>query len=156
MACAGCGNAREPTPRLRARVTRPPRDTVRFEARATASRCGGAARAGLLIEGTERGNGVLVWLRYGDSLAGGEFPLLPRADAVASRGAVVAVRFVVGDVAYGVTLDSGTVAVTTARGLLGVTARGSGLEVVGAARVAVDAAFESVAVGPDAACQVQP
>ncbi len=141
-----CGSAAEPEGRVRALVTRPPKDTVRFTAPARASRCG-AAR-GLLLQGATGGNGVMVWLRSRDSVASGPWPLLQRGDTASPRGATVGARFMVGDVAHGVALDSGTVAVGRTAGAISVTASGAGMEgTVG--RVTVEASFDAVFVGPD-------
>lgn len=90
----------------------------------------------------------MVWLRTPDSLAAGTWQLLQRGDTASRRGATVGARFMVGDVAHGVALDSGTVAVGRTGGAFSVTASGTGLE--GAAgRVTVEASFEAVPVGPD-------
>ena len=132
-------------------MTRLPKDTVRFEAPATANRCG-RATLGLLLHGSDAGNGVMIWLRPGDSLVRGELSLLPRADSVATRGATVTVRFLLGEVTHGATLDSGAVVVTRAEGPVTLRARGSGVDVGAggsAGRVGLDASFESVPVGPD-------
>jgi hypothetical protein len=113
----------------------------------------------VVLQGASGGNGVLVWLRYRDSLAVGDQPLLQRADTVSPRGAVVAVRFVSGAAAHGVALDSGTVSVTRAgRGRrISARARGVGLEPVGAGRVAVDASFDGVPLASDTVpCGVAP
>lgn len=134
-------------------MTRPPKDTLRFEAAASAHRC---AR-GMVVAGAARGNGVLVWLRSPDSIVAGEWSLLQRADTVSPRGATVGVRFSVAEVVRGVALDSGSVWVARAGPLFSVTARGSGLEAGGAGRVAVQAVFESVPVSADSApCRAQP
>jgi hypothetical protein len=90
----------------------------------------------------------VVWLRTPDSLMAGTWQLLQRGDTVSPRGATVGARFIVGDVAHGVALDSGTVAVGRADGAFSVTASGTGFE-VGAGRVALEASFEAVPVGPD-------
>jgi len=111
----------------------------------------------VLIRGTQGGNGVLVWLRSGDSLAAGDFPLLERADTAAARGAVVAVRFMLGDVAHGLSLDSGTVSVGRGAGRLRITAHGTGVEVGTAGRSSLVASFEAIALGSDSvSCEVMP
>jgi len=102
-----------------------------------------------VLQGVSGGNGIIVWLRYRDSLASGAWPVLQRSDTATAVGAVVAARFVAGEVARGVSLDSGAVSVQRVGSLISVRARGSGLEVVGAGRVAVDASFEAVPVGSD-------
>jgi hypothetical protein len=123
---------------------------VRFEAPARADRCGtGQPAGGVVLQGASGGNGVLVWLRYRDSLASGDQPLLQRADTMSPSGAIVAVRFVSGSAAHGVPLDSGTVSVTRTGSRLSARARGVGLEVAGAGRVTVDASFEGVPLGGD-------
>ncbi len=153
---AACGSSAPPPARLRARVTRPPKDTVSFEAPAAASRCGRTG-LGLLLHGSAGGSGVLIWLRPGDSLAPGEFPLLPRADSSARRGATVAVRFMIGDATHGFTLDSGEVAVTRAEASLTASARGSGPDAIVGVRAGLEASFESVPLETDTvACQARP
>lgn len=140
-------------------MTHPPKDTVRIAAPAAAGRCG-RARLGLLVHGSEGGNGVMVWLRPGDSFERGEFPLLPRGDSVTARGATVVVRFAVDNVVHGAVLDSGAVSVTQADDPLALRARGSGADIalgVSSGRVTLDAAFDAVPVGRDTvACQVPP
>src|SRR5439155_121045 len=89
-AAAACGSRGPPAAQLRARITRPPRDTLRFVTPAIAERCGRTGRRGLLLQGTERGNGVPIHLRSNDSVASGELPLLARGDSTTERGAVVA------------------------------------------------------------------
>ena len=130
---------------MRALVTRPPKDTVRFTAPARANRC---PAGGVLLRGAAGGNGVVVWLRAPDSVAAGAWPLLQRGDTVSPRGGTVGVRFMLGDVAYGATLDSGTVVVARAGGALSVEASGTALE--GAAgRISLAATFDTVPLGAD-------
>ncbi len=154
---AACASREAPAGRLRARIARPPHDTVSFEAAASSRRCGRARFPGLLLTGTERGNGVLVLLSPGDSLASGELPLLARADSTSERGAIVVARYMVGESAHGVMLDSGTVSVSKAGDVLTASARGAGAEVAGAGRVVLEASFESVRVGSDTVpCEATP
>jgi hypothetical protein len=91
---------------------------------------------------------VVVWLRTRDSLVSGTWQLLQRGDTVSPRGATVGARFMVGDVAHGVALDSGAVVVARTGGAFSVTASGTGLEVA-AGRVTVDASFDAVPIEPD-------
>ncbi len=110
-----------------------------------------------MLQGVSGGNGVIVWLRYHGSLASGDWPVLQRADTATAVGAVVGVRFVAGEVVHGVSLDSGAVSVQRVGSLISARARGSGLEVVGAGRVAVDASFEAVPLGSDSVpCMKRP
>src|SRR5439155_26850084 len=113
---AACGSASEQAGRVHARVIRPPKDTIRFEAPARARRCSaGPGSVGMLLQGSTGGNGVILWLRAGrgggDSLAAGPWPLLQRGDTVSPRGATVAVRYMLNEVAHGLPLDSGAVEV---------------------------------------------
>jgi len=147
-AAAACGSrGAEPAARLSARLIRQSRDTLRFEAGAVANRCGRGGD-GLVLQGNAHGNGVLIYVRS-DSAANGDFPLMARADSTTPRGAIVAARFQTGDLARGVVLDSGAVALTRAGDELTATARGAGAEVAGTGRVALTASFESVRIGPD-------
>src|SRR5207247_11459899 len=124
VACAGAAD-REGT--LRARVAFPPQDTVRFTAAATARPCG---RPGALVaHGSSGGNGVLLWLRYGDSLTSGDYPVLVRGDTATSHGAVAAVRFMTGPLTHGPALHSGVVTASRPRDRLTARARGSGPDV---------------------------
>ena len=150
LGAAACGSrGAGPAARLRARIIRQSRDTLRFEIPAVASRCAPAVGDGLVLQGSEHGNGVLVYLRSSDSVATGEYPLMARADSTTARGAIVTARFQTGDVAHGVVLDSGTVSVTRAGDVLTASARGTGAEVAGTGRVALAASFESVRIGAD-------
>ncbi len=149
---AACGRAPEQVSRVRARVAPPHRDTIRFEALARARRCsGGSGWAGLLLQGSSEGNGVVVWLRGrgADSLAGGPWPLLQRADTVSPRGATVGVRYMMGDVAHGLALDSGAVEVRGTSGAITLVAHGSGAETMAGGRVALEASFDAVPLETD-------
>jgi len=149
-AAAACGSrGAEPAARLRARIIRQSRDTLRFEAAAAANLCGRAVGDGVVLQGSAHGNGVLIYVRSSDSVPSGEFPLMARADSTTARGAIVTARFQAGDLARGVVLDSGSVAVSRAGDVLTATARGAGAEVAGTGRVALTASFESVRMGPD-------
>jgi len=149
---AACGRAPEQVSRVRARVAPPHRDTIRFDAPARAKRCsGGPGRAGLLLQGSSEGNGVVVWLRGSgaDSLAGGPWPLLQRGDTVSPHGATVGVRYMMSDVAHGLALDSGAVEVRQTGGAITLIARGTGMETMAAGRVALEASFDAVPLETD-------
>lgn len=145
-----CGDGGAPTPpagRLHATVVRPESDstldTVTFEAEATARRC--AAERGVLVDGVVGGNGVLLWLKPGDSALAGEYAYAGRGDTTTTgRTAVATVRFAASDLARGALLDSGSLAVRERGGVLAATLRGSGPAIPGAVRVHVEADFEGV------------
>jgi hypothetical protein len=131
---------------MRARVTRPPKDTLRFTASATASRC--ARGGGVILQGVTGGNGVMVWLRTPDSVAAVTWPVLQRGDTVSPRGATIAARYLLGDIAHGAAMDSGSVTVTRSGRALTIRASATGLEVpIG--RVGLEVTFDAMAVGSD-------
>jgi len=63
---------------------------------------------------------------------------------VSPRGATVAVRYMLNEVAHGLPLDSGAVEVRQTGGVVTVVARGTGLETMAAGRVALEVAFDAV------------
>lgn len=141
VACSGGGTAAGEPARLQATVIRPLFDTLQFAVPAAAHHCTGG-RALLLEAANEQGNGVLVLLRYRDSLAVGPMPLIALGDSVTPRGANVAVRYMKGDIAHGVSLDSGAVDLRATGDVLAARVRGSGLEA--GQRVALDATYAGV------------
>ena len=143
-ACSG-GTAADGPPRLRATVAPPHADPIVFAVAAAAHRCSGGPSL-VLQAGDEHGNGVLVVLRRGDSLAYGSFPLVALGDSITPRGANVAVRYMMVDIAHGLSLDSGAVDLSVTGGALDAGVHGSGLE--GGARVKVDAAYAGVPLTP--------
>jgi hypothetical protein len=143
---AGCRGDR--SARVRVWVARLPKDTVRFEAPARARRCSGG-RGGVLLQGASGGNGVAVWLRSPDAIASGPWPLLQRGDTVTPRGAIVGVRYNVGDYAHGAPLDSGAVRVTRTGDVITLVARGGGLDGAAHGRLSVEATFEAVPLAAD-------
>jgi len=127
---------------------------VRFEIPAIVHRCG--ALRGLLFEGMEEGNGVLVWLHRGDSTGSREFTIHGMRDTVTPQGAGIGVRYMTGEVAHGLSLDSGTVMLGDS-GAWSLRVRGSGLEIPGALRVFVAADFASLGAPADTiSCEPQP
>jgi hypothetical protein len=153
--CAACGAAQQPSGggRVRVEVRRPPAvvDSAKFEAHVTARRCGSGR--GLVLEGVDGGNGVLVWIRFApaESLTAGPYAMLVRGDTVARRGAVATVRWMQGEAAHGMLLDSGTVTVSSppVAGRMSASAAGSGIEYIGARRASVTAVFSDVRVAAE-------
>lgn len=134
----------------------PHADTVTFTVPAAAHRCSGGPSL-LLQAADERGNGVLVVLRRGDSLATGTFPLIAIGDSITRPGANVAVRYMKVDMAHGVSLDSGAVELTATGDALAARVQGSGLEI--GVRVGVEATYTAVPVpasGDTVPCRFQP
>jgi hypothetical protein len=152
---SGCslGGEEGPAPggRLRAAVVRvlsdTLSDTVRFASVVDAAQC--ESGRGLVFDGVAGGNGVLVWVRPGDSGVAGEYTYAARLDTASRQTAVLAVRFISSDVSRGVTLDSGRLEMTQRGGTLTAKARGSGLAFPGASRVSVEVEVEGLPVPSD-------
>jgi hypothetical protein len=141
FACRGGGTGVDEPARLRATLIPPHSDTLRFAVPAAAHLCNG--RSALLLEAADHhGNGMLALLRYGDSLRPGPISVIALGDSLTPRGANVAVRYMKSDVAYGLSVDSGSVEVTEAGEVIAARVRGSGLE--GGVRVVVDAVYGGV------------
>lgn len=124
--CRGGGGADEPV-RLQAMVVFPPKDTIRFALPATTHRCNDG-RSLLLEAASPRGSGVLVRLRYGDTLVAGQYPVIIPSDTTAQRGATVAVRYLIREVAHGFSFDSGAVDVRRDGRTLRAHVEGRGVE----------------------------
>jgi len=129
-------------------LLRLPHDSVQFATGAAAQWCGRGR--GVLVQGMVAGNGVLVWVR-GDSVTGGDYPLLTRGDSTTPRGAKVSVRFALGEVARGVMLDSGRVTLTRRGATISGSVLGSGLEPAGGVRAGLRATLDSATLARDTA-----
>lgn len=105
----------------------PPRDTIRFALPATAVHCSDG-RSVLLEAVSPEGSGVLLRLRYRDSLVSDSFPVVVPDDTAAVPGAIVAVRYFLRDAPHGIVLDSGTARVTRERKRISARIGGSALE----------------------------
>ncbi len=130
-------------------------DTIRFEVPVRAQRC--ADGRGILVTGARLGQGVLVWLRADRAAPDtGTYPLLARADSGATRGVIAAVRFVIGPVTHGLTVDDGTATVTQAAPSLTLQVHGHGVEPgLGGPRSA-ELTLDHVPLAADTvSCQVQ-
>jgi hypothetical protein len=141
-ACAGTGGGR-----LAARIDRPHVPEQRFTVAALAKPCPDAPGVLLEAAGTD-GNGVLIWLR-GDSLGAGEYALRAASDTTPGRAATVSLRYMTGDIAHGLALDSGVVRLTAPRPYLAGEIAAWGIETAGAQRVSLNAHFSDVPVGAD-------
>jgi hypothetical protein len=142
---AACGGEPAAAAQVEAVVARSA-DTIRFQAPAVLYRC--AHTADLVLEGVRFGNGVLVWLRLGDSLVR-EFPIIGVRDTITRPGAVVAVRYSHEAVGHTLSLDSGMVVFTDTGAARRLAVTGSGLDVELGARSGVAATFGDVPEAPD-------
>jgi hypothetical protein len=131
-------------------------DTIRFEVPIRAHPC--ADGRGILVTGARQGQGVLVWLRADRAAPDtGTYPLLARADSGAARGVIAAVRFVIGPVTHGLTVDDGSATVTQATPSLTLQVRGHGVEAGLGGPQSAELAIDRVPLTPDTvSCRVQP
>ena len=130
-------------------------DTVRFELPVVGQTCAGGA--GVLVHGERRGQGLLVWLRGGMGSDTGTSRLSTRGDTAVARGVIAAVRYMVGDVAHGFTIDDGIATVTRPVPSLRLHISGRGMETMPAGRGLADLDFDHVSVAADTVpCRVQP
>jgi hypothetical protein len=93
------------------------------------------------------GSGVLVRLRYRDSLTSDSFPILLPGDTSAATGAVVALRFFQHDTPRSYTLDSGRVYVRRTGDAISVRSVGVGVE--SAIRIHAQIVSRDIPIGPD-------
>lgn len=122
-------------------------DTVRFEVPVVAAWCGGGT--GLLLHGEQRGQGVLVWLRGATRPDTGTYPLLSRGDTVAPRGAIASIRYMMSDIAHGVTLDDGAATLARSEPPLELHVRGHGVESAFAGQRSAELVLERVTLASD-------
>lgn len=128
---------------------------MRFTVPATVRHC--AAGRGFLIEGRAGGNGVLVWLHRGDSMPSDDYAIHGVRDTVTAQGAGVAVRYMTGDVAHGLSLDSGTATLRHTGQPWNLAVHGSGLEIPGGLRVMLAAQYLDLAPATDTiSCEPEP
>jgi len=156
-ALGACGNPAEPHGTGRVRLAVQGRtDTVRFEVPVIARRCAGGG--GVIVTGAREGQGVLLMLRSaGPAIDTGSYVLLTRADSAALRGAIVAIRFSVGPVSHGLTVDDGAARVSQATPTLAVDVRGRGVEAGTGAQRTAALTVDGAPFAPDSAyCRVQP
>lgn len=157
LALAACGNPAEPHGTGRVHLAfQGTKDTIRFEVAVTAQRCAGGG--GVLVTGAREGQGLLLLLRSaGPAIDSGSYVLLTRADSTAPRGAIVAIRFSVGPVSHGLTVEDGTARVTHAAPSLAVEVRGRGAEAGTGEQRTVELTVDGVPLESDSAfCRVQP
>ncbi len=148
LGCAACAGAS--AGRLTARLQRPHNPAQRIDVTARGKQCTGGH--GVLIEAaSESGDGLLLWLR-GDALATGEYPLRTASDTSAGRGATVSLRFMTGDIAHGLALDSGVVRLTAVRPRLAGDMVATGTELGSLQHVSLTAHFADVAVADSTTC----
>ena len=125
---------------MRVRVLRDPKDSTVFIAADVAHPCRGG---GVLFDAVNGANGVLVWVRT-PRPAPGSYPLLGRADSTTPLGALAAVRFLWHDIAHGFSVDSGTVALSTAGSWYQGRVQGSGTDIGLASKATVEIRIDSV------------
>jgi hypothetical protein len=135
-------------------VAFPPKDTVHLALPATSRHCNDGQS--ILLEAVSpEGSGVLLRLRYADSLITDSVLVVGPADTLMTPAATVAVRYFLRDAPHGVVLDSGQALVRRDRDQIGVRVEGSGLE--NAIRTPAQIEFHDVPLGTDTvACSSAP
>lgn len=124
----------------------PPKDTIRISLPATSSWCKDGHS--LLLEALDpEGSGVLVRVRYRDSLTSDSLPIVLPYDTAAVPAAVVAIRFFVHDTPHGYSLDSGGVHLQRQGTTIRVSAAGIGVE--NAIRIRAQLESRDVPLGTD-------
>lgn len=110
----------------------------------------------LLVESlSPEGSGVMVRLRYGDSLRADSFPIVLPTDTGTVPAAVVALRFFLSDTPHGYTLDNGRVQV--GREASGIVLSGAGIGVENAIRIHASFESQEVPIGKDSVpCNTSP
>ena len=132
----------------------PPQDTIRFALPASARRCSDG-RSVLLEAVSPEGSGVLMRLRYRDSLMTDSFPIVVPGDTAVVPAAIVAVRYFLRDTPHGFVIDTGGVHVRRDRNRIAARIEGSGLE--SAIRTPTRIEFRDVPLSGDTVpCKYQP
>jgi hypothetical protein len=144
---AACGDRAPAEGTIRATVTRPQVAPVALAVPARAHPCAGGN--GQVITGTADLQGMLVWLVPGGGPDTGAFTVNRGADSVPGRHARVSLRYLAGDVAHSLALDSGTVRVGRDGDVLSGSVGGTGFDGAENARPLVDAVFQGIRVLPD-------
>lgn len=152
LACGTDDN--EPPLLLHGMVAFPPKDTILFDLPAATRLC--SDRRSLLLESlSPEGSGVLLRLRYGDSLITDSLPIVTPDDTGAVPAAVVAIRFFIRDVPRAYTLDSGTARLRREGNT--ITAHVAGVGVQNAIRMPARLEYRDVPIGTDTvSCSYQP
>ena len=126
-----------------------------FDAAATARICTGGH--GILLEGANGGNGLLVWIRSSGPVTAGTYSVVPRGDSTSVRGAVIATRYLVHEAPHGFAADTGAVTLLAAAPAYAARLHGRGIEVSAATRPTIDAEIHGARVeGDSIACAVKP
>lgn len=144
---AACGERAPVEGTIRATVTRPQLAPVALAVPARAHPCAGGN--GQVITGAADLQGMLVWLVPGGGPDTGAFTVNRGADSVPGRHARVSLRYLAGDVAHNLALDSGTVRVRRDGAALAGSVGGSGFDDAENVRPLVDAVFRGIRVLPD-------
>ena len=142
-----CGERAPSTGTIRATVTRPQLAPVTLSVPARARACAG--RRGQVITGVADLQGMLVWLVPGGGPDTGAYTVNRGADSVPGRHARVSLRYLAGDVAHTLALDSGTVRVRRDGAELAGSVGGSGFDDAENVRPLVDAVLQGIRRLPD-------
>jgi len=146
MLACGHDQPTQPPLRLDAMVAFPPKDTIRLSLPANTRWC--SDHRSLLIESlSPEGSGVMLRLRYRDSLTSDSFPIVLPSDTTTVPAVVVGIRFFTQDTPRGYALDSGRVHVHREGNTLRVEGGGVGVE--SAIRIRAHLESQDVPIGTD-------
>ena len=144
---AACGERAPAGGSMRVTVNRPQVAPVVVALPARAHPCAGGD--GQVITGAADMQGLLVWLVPAGGPDTGGFTVNRGADNVPGRHARVSLRYLAGDVAHALALDSGTVVVRRDGTVLAGSVGGSGFDATESVRPLVEAVFQGIRVMPD-------
>lgn len=149
VVAAACRAPAAPTPgTFVGSLARVQLDTIDIAVPVAAASCRDSVPGGVVVEGAERGSGVLVWL----SAAGpdsGAYPIAHPADSLTTVHARVTLHYRTGEVAHTLVLDSGTVRVDRAVGAISGAVAGSGHDPSGGLRPLLHGSFVAVPFATD-------
>lgn len=123
-------------------------DTVDVAISLTARHCSDSTPPGLVLEGVDRGSGLLIWISDGG--AERAYPIYDPGDSVVSTHARVVLYYRTGDNPHTLVLDSGTVRMRWQPGAVSGDLAGSGHEPAAGFRPRLAGSFAEVPVDRDA------
>lgn len=105
----------------------PPRDTIRFDLPVSTQRCTDD-KSVLLQAVSPEGSGVLLRVRYRDSLVSDSYPIVLPSDLGKVPAAMVAVRYIVRETTRSFAMDTGTAHIRRDGTRISARIAGSGIE----------------------------
>ena len=144
---AACRDGAAPDGTIRVIVTRPQLAPVELSVPAHARPCFG--EPGRVILGAADLQGILIWVVTGTGPDTGAFTVNRGVDSVPGRHARVSLRYLAGDMAHSLALDSGTVRVRRDGATFAGSLTASGYDATEAGRALVEATLRGIPLLPD-------